>query len=255
MATVKGMPIQPSEEMRGFRDVGLRIERHDEISAALAPVAADIRQTAGGDPVMMGWGILGAVRLFTPLAGMIVGGTRLREAAELVSGFGSSLVDATVLGSDLTMRGGSGTGSAAGDGDGVGTRPSLPAPVAEMLPQVVARAEHTVHEQILLPNLAEVLFELLDAREEFAEKGLLPSLATELPGLDLAQAGVGQLGCGAYFFEAGVHAAVTDSEAAGHRRGRARRRQVAASTARDSGPVLLGALMLLAGNRCLAAAG
>ena len=241
------MAVQPSEDMRGFYEVGSSADRHD-ISARLAPVVADIKQTTGGDCATMGWGILGVAWLLTPTVNTVGRGTRLRDVAELTAGFAAGLVNATVLGSDLITQGESDPRS----GVGLGTRPALPDALNEKLPQVMARAERTLREQLLMPNLVEVFLDLLAARGDFATKGLLPSLAVQLPGLDLAHAGVGQLACGAYFFEAGVQAAI--AETAGRKRGRAHRRELTAATARDSGFVLLGALMLLAGDQCLAAA-
>jgi hypothetical protein len=117
----------------------------------------------------------------------------------------------------------------------------------------VAGVEQTLRGQLLMPGLADPLLDLLAARGDFSARGLLPSLAAELPGLDLAHAGVGQLGCGVYFFKGGVSAEAAETD--GHKRGRARRKEAAAAASRDSGLVVFGALMVLAGDLCLAAAG
>ena len=242
------MGIEPSEDMRGFCDVGAHMDQHNDISAGLAPFEAELTQTTGADSAMMGWGILGVVRLLTPTVNTLGKTTRLGDVASFTSGLISSLVAATVLGSDLISRGGSGVGA--------GARPLLPNGLNAAdgtLAEFVAGVEQTLRAQLLAPGLADPLLDLLAARGDFATKGLLPSLATELPGLDLVHAGVGQLGCGVYFFNGGVQA--ERAEAAGHKRGRARRKEAATAASRDSGLVVFGSLMVLAGDQCLAAAG
>jgi hypothetical protein len=241
------MAIEPSEDMRGFYDVGAQMDRHNEISTGLAPFVAELTQTTGADSAMMGWGVLGVVRLLTPTVNTLGKTTRLGDVASFTSGLIASLVAATVLGSDLISRGG---------GVGVGGRPSLPNGLngpAGTLPEFVAGVEQALRGQLLMPGLADPLLDLLAARGDFAATGLLPSLATELPGLDLAHAGVGQLGCGIYFFRGGVSAEAAEME--GHKRGRARRKEAAAVASRDSGTLVFGALMVLAGDQSLAAAG
>jgi hypothetical protein len=241
------MAIDPSEDMRGFYEVGAHMDQHNEISAGLAPFVAELTQTTGGDSVMMGWGILGVVRLLTPMVNTLGKTTRFGDVAAFTSGLISSLVAATVLGSDLISR---------GDGVSAGGRPSLPNGLNTAdgtFAEFVSGVEQTLRGQLLMPGLADPLLDLLAARGDFATKGLLPSLAAELPGLDLAHAGVGQLGCGVYFFNGGVSAEGAETE--GHKRGRVRRREAAVAASRDSGLVVFGALMVLAGDQCLAAAG
>jgi hypothetical protein len=100
------MAIEPSEDMRGFYDVGAHMDQHDKISSGLAPFVAELTQTTGGDSAMMGWGILGVVRLLTPTVNTLGKTTRFGDVASFTSGLISSLVAATVLGSDLISRGG-----------------------------------------------------------------------------------------------------------------------------------------------------
>jgi hypothetical protein len=244
------MAIKPSEDMRGFYEVGAQMDQHDEISSGLAPFVAELTQTTGADSAMMGWGILGVVRLLTPTINTLGKTTRLGDVASFTSGLASSLVAATVLGSDLISRGDGVLGGVSASG-----RPSLPNGLngpAGTLPDFVAGVEQTLREQLIAPSLADPILDLLAARGDFATSGLLPSLATELPGLDLAHAGVGQLGCGVYFFNGGVRAERDAAE--GHKRGRARRKEAATVVSRDSGLVVFGALMVLAGDQCLAVA-
>ncbi|MGH3415837.1 MAG: hypothetical protein ACRDSS_05180 [Actinocrinis sp.] len=230
-----------------------------QASATLAPVEADLARSTGGDCVMMGWGILGVVSLLTPMLDTFGRRTNLRDIAGFTSGLRSGLLNASVFGSDLIAQGEGAAEPVVDAVIGDGVRPSLPSGVGEALPQVVARAQRTLREHLLVPNMAEVLFDLLASQGDFATGGahharsLLPVLAAELPGLDLAHAGVGQLGCGAYFYERGLQAVAADVD--GRKRGRAGRREAESSAARDSGPVLVGAVMLLAGDICLAAAG
>jgi hypothetical protein len=244
------MSVNPSDDMRGIYEVGIGIAAHDRISASLAPLAADIKQATGGDCAMMGWGILGVAALLTPIADTVGKGARQSDVAAFTVGLTSSLVAATVLGSDLITQG----QPAATSVLGTGVRPSLPSGLDGTLPQAVAGAEQTLRAQFIFPSLADPLLDLLAARGDFATKGLLPSLSTELPGLDLAHAGVAQLACGNYFLQGGGHAA-TVAAMDDTKRGRARRKELATAAARDSGAVVFGALMFLAGDQCLTAAG
>jgi hypothetical protein len=231
------MPVQPSDAIRAIREKAEpnRQRMHDQPPVGL--LVGALAGIPGADGAEMGWSVLWLSVLLGGMADQLTGGLKARQfAAQTRQGFEIGGLIGSAIGAELIAR-----DDLRGDG-----RLTIPSELAGRRPGMVANAAGAVRDSMRSATFADDVLDNAADTGRWAGEGMVSTLTGELPGLDLAQAGIALLTCGGYLLST---SAETGADTVTH--GLFRTRRKVAEGMPFLGTALAGAIMALVAEACL----